>query len=61
MGKNNKVVQPIRTGLPSGAWRLLNGVLDDAKKALAAIRELYSEDTPQVNAQKRVIEYLESR
>lgn len=33
-------------------------VLRDAKKALKAILEVYSEDTTQVKAQKRVIEYL---
>lgn len=33
-------------------------VLRDAKKALKAILEFYSEDAPQVKAQKRVIEYL---
>lgn len=35
-------------------------VIADAKKALEAIRELYAENTPPVNAQKRVIKHLES-
>ena len=34
-------------------------VLRDAKKALKAILELYSEDTPPVKAQERVIEFIE--
>ena len=36
-------------------------ILADAKKALKAILELYSEDTPQVQAQLRVIEYLTTK
>lgn len=33
--------------------------LKDAKKALKAVMEFYAEDTPQVQAAKRVVKFLE--